>query len=320
MNVWITHSAVIFLHNFSITLLLKQSVIIRRIIQPLFDDRSTTKSMNIFCQIHFNTGKGFKKPCQQSFQLLFVWHLSQFQQNVQTLYSISGQKNCYDKKASVTSLFECSVIVESCVYWISLIQRSFENDTQHLLWKSCFFSSLKKHFIMNTLTFKTVENDLCFSWIVWQSSLYDSSSASALTHICLRSIISLNKFWSCTSTETDMSATVIEAVCIDLLIISKHIICIVQCCTLLSERFIDTFCFCFNKVSALSFCLLNKYSMKKLYCNRIKDHLICHSVSFLTVIKYFRFLWSVQIWKLDTLLNSVSHSFKHHMMISISLS
>jgi hypothetical protein len=27
----------------------------------------------------------------------------------------------------------------------------------------------------------------------------------------------------------------------------------------------------------------------------------------LTVIKYFRFLWSVQIWKLDTLLNSASH-------------
>jgi len=173
---------------------------------------------------------------------------------------------------------------------------------------------------MNILTFKTVKNNLCFSWSVWQSSLYNSSSASAFTHICLRSVISLNKFWSYMSTETDMSATVIETACINLLIILKYIICIVWCCTLLSEKFINTFCFCLNKAFALSFCLLSKYSMKKLYCNSIKDHLICCSVSFLTVIKYFRFLWSVQIWKLDTLLNSASHSFKHCMMISISLS
>jgi len=92
------------------------------------------------------------------------------------------------------------------------------------------------------------------------------------------------------STETDMSATVIEAVCIDLLIISECIIHVVQCCTLSFKKLIDTFCFCLNKASALSFCLLSKYSMKKLYCDRIRDHLICHSVSFLTVIKYFRFL------------------------------
>ena len=145
------------------------------------------------------------------------------------------------------------------------------------------------------MTLSTVENDLCFSQIDWQSSLYDSSFASAFTHICLRSIISLNKFWSCMSTEINMSATVIEAVCIGLLIISECIICIIQCYTLSSERFIDTFCFCLDRASALSFCLLSKYSMKKLYCNSIKDHLICCSVSFLTVIKYFRFLWSVWI-------------------------
>ncbi len=163
MNVWVTHSTVIFLHSFSIIFLLKQSVIIRRFVQPLLDGRFTTKSMNIFCQICSDTGKGFKKPCQQSFQLLFVQHLSQFWQNVQTFYSILGQKNCYNKKASVTSLFECSVIVESCVYWISSVQRDSENSTQCLLWKSSFSSSLKKHFVMNTLTFKTVKNDLCFS-------------------------------------------------------------------------------------------------------------------------------------------------------------
>ncbi len=87
-----------------------------------------------------------------------------------------------------------------------------------------------------------------------------------------------------------MFANVIEAACIDLLIILKCIICVVQCCTLLSERFIDTFCFCLNKASVLSFCLLSKYSMKKLNCDKIKDHFICCSVSFLTVIKYFRFL------------------------------
>ena len=150
--------------------------------------------------------------------------------------------------------------------------------------------------------------------------MYNLSLVSAFTHICLRSVTSLNRFWSCTSTDTDIFATVIEAVCIGLLIILKCIIYIIWCCTLLSERFIDTFCFCLNKASALSFCLLNKYSMKKLYCDSIKDHLICCSVSFLTVIKYFRFLWFIQIWKLDTLLNSASHFFKHCMMISIYLS
>jgi len=320
MNVWAIHSAVIFLHSSSIIFLLRQSVIIRRFIQPSLDSKSTTKSMNIFHQIRFNTGRGFKKPCQRFFQLLFIWHLSQFRQNVRTFCSISGQKNCCDKRASVTSLFKCLVIVESCVYWISFIQRDSDDSTQHLSQKSSFFSSLKKHFIMNTLTSKTVENDLCFSQIVWQSSLYNSSSASALTHICLRSVVSLNKFWSCMSTEIDMSATVIETACIGLLIISECIICVIQCCTLSSERFIDTFYFCLNKASALSFCLPDKYSMKKLYYDRIKDHFICCSVSFLTVIKYFRFLWSVWIWKLDTLLNSASHFFKHCIMISISLS
>ncbi len=129
MNVWVTHSAVIFLHSFSITFLLRQSVIIRRFIQPSLDGRSTTKLMNIFHQIHFNTDKDFKKPCWRSFQLLFIQHLLQFWQNVQTFYSISSQKNCYNKRTSVTSLSECSVIVESCVYWISFVQRGSKNDT-----------------------------------------------------------------------------------------------------------------------------------------------------------------------------------------------
>ncbi len=246
--------------------------------------------MNIFCQICFNTGKGFKKPCQQSFQLLFVQHLLQFQQNVWTFCSISGQKNCYNKRRPVTFLSECSVIVELCVYWISSVQRDSENNTQCFLWKSSFSSLLKKHFVMNIFTFKTVENDLCFPWIVWQSSLYNSSSASAFTHICLRSVVSLNKFWSHISTETDMSATVIEAVCIDLLIISECIICIIQCCTLSSERPVNISCLYLDRAFALSFWFSDKYSMKKLYCDSIRNHLICHSVSFLTVMKYFRFL------------------------------
>ena len=111
-----THSAVIFLHSFSIIFLLRQSVIIRRFIQLSLDGRSTTKSINIFHQICFNTGRGFKKPCQWSFQLLFIQHLLQFQQNVQTFCSILSQKNCCDKRASVTSLSEFSVIVELCIY------------------------------------------------------------------------------------------------------------------------------------------------------------------------------------------------------------
>ena len=141
--------------------------------------------MNIFCQICSDTGKGFKKPCQQSFQLLFVWHLSQFWQNVQTFCSISSQKNCYDKRASVTSLSECSVIVESCVYWISSVQRDFDDNTQCLSWKSSFSSSLKKHSVMNILTFKTVKNNLCFlqTSASWESdSELAQSAQSAQIH------------------------------------------------------------------------------------------------------------------------------------------
>jgi len=151
--------------------------------------------MNIFCQICSDTDKGFKKPCWQSFQLLFIWHLLQFQQNVQTFCSISDQKNCHDKRTSVTFLFKCSVIVESYVYWISSVWRDFEFNIQCFSWKSNFSSQLREYSVINTFTLSTVENDLCFSWINWQSSLYDSSLASAFFYICLRSVISLNKFW-----------------------------------------------------------------------------------------------------------------------------
>jgi len=227
MNVWVTHSAVIFLHSFSIIFLLRQFIIIKRFVQLSLDSRFTTKSMNIFCQICSDTGRGFKKPCQQSFQLLFIQHLLQFQQNVQTFCSILSQKNCHNKRISVIFLSECSVIIESCVYWISSVWRGSENDTQHLLQKSSFSSLLKKHFIMNTLTFKTVKNDLCCFWIAWHSFSYNSSLISAFIYICLRSVASLNRFWSCTSTDISIFTTVIEAVCIDLLLILRCIICIV---------------------------------------------------------------------------------------------
>ncbi len=136
MNVWVTHSAVISLHDFSITLLLRWFIIIRRFVQLLLDSKFTIKLMNIFCQILFSTDKGFNKPCWQFFQLLFIQHLSQFLQNVQTFCSILSQKNCLNKRTSVTFLFECSVIVKSYVYWISSVQRDSEISTQHLLQKS----------------------------------------------------------------------------------------------------------------------------------------------------------------------------------------
>jgi len=164
-NVRVTYFAVISLHNFSITLLLRQSVIIRRFVQPLLDSRFTTKLMNIFCQILFNTDRGFKKPCQWFFQLLFIWHLSQFLQNVQTFCNILSQKNYLNKRISVTFLSECSVIIKSCVYWISFVQRNSEVDTQCLSQKSSFFSLLKKHSVMNILTFRMIEKNLCCSWI-----------------------------------------------------------------------------------------------------------------------------------------------------------
>ena len=170
--------------------------------------------MNIFCQILSNTGKDFKKLCQQSFQLLFIWHLSQFQQNVQMFCNISDQKNCYDKRTLITFLFKCLIIVKSCVYWISSVQRDSEFSTQCLSWKSNFSSLLRKHFVMNILTLSTVKNDLCFSWIDWQSSSYNSSFASAFTHICLRFMLSLNKFWSHTSTEIDMSVLCSDLRCL----------------------------------------------------------------------------------------------------------
>jgi len=124
----------------------------------------------------------------------FIWHLSQFWQNVKMFCNIFDQKNCYNNRTLITSLFKCSVIVKSCVYWISLVQRDSEFNTQCLFQKSNFSSLLKEHFIMNTLTLSTVKNDLCFLWINEQSSLYNSSSVLAFSYICLRSVISLNKF------------------------------------------------------------------------------------------------------------------------------
>jgi len=165
-----------------------------------------------------------------------------------------------------------------------------------------------------------VKNNLHCFWIAWHSFSYNLSLVSAFTHICLRSVTSLNRFWSCMSTDINIFATVIEAACIGLLIILRHIICVVQCCTLSFKRSVNISYSCLDRAFALSFWFSDKYSMKKLYCDSIRNHLICHSVSFLTVIKYFRFLWFVQIWKLDTLLNSASYSFKHCMMISIFLS
>jgi len=162
MNVWVTHSAVISLHDFSITFLLRWSVIINRFIQSSLDSRSIIKSMNIFCQILSNTGIDFKKLCQQPFQLLFIQHLSQFWQNVQMFYNISDQKNCYNKRTLIMFLSECSVIIESCVYWISLIQRDSKFNTQCLSQKSNFSLLLREHSVMNTLTLSTVENDLYF--------------------------------------------------------------------------------------------------------------------------------------------------------------
>ncbi len=133
-------------------------------------------------------------------------------------------------------------------------------------------------------------------------------------------MISSNRFQFCMSTEFNIFATVIETACIDLHNISKCSICVIQCCTLLSETSVSISCSCLDKVFALSFWFLSKYNMKKLYHDNVRNHLICHSVSLLTVIKYFRFLWSVWIWKFDTFLNSASYFFKHCMMISISLS
>jgi hypothetical protein len=136
--------------------LLRQFVIIRRFVQPSLDSRSTTKSMNIFCQICFNTGRGFKSLVRWSFQLLFIWHLSQFWQNVQTFCSISGQKNCCDKRASVTSLSKCSVIVESCVYWISSVQRD-SDEPLSVFCKRVAFLHHSRSILLWILTFKTVK-------------------------------------------------------------------------------------------------------------------------------------------------------------------
>ncbi len=169
MNVWVTHSAVISLHSFSITFLLRQSVIISRFVQPSLDSKSITKSMNISCQILSDTDKGFKKLCWQSFQLLFIQHLSQFWQNVQMFCNISDQKNCYDKRTSIMFLFECLTIVESCVYWISSVWRNSKFSTQCLSQKSNFSLLFRNHSVMNTLILSVM------SWthtkVLWSSCL-----------------------------------------------------------------------------------------------------------------------------------------------------
>jgi hypothetical protein len=74
--------------------LLRQFIIIRRFIQPSLDNRSTTKLMNIFHQICFDTGRGFKKALSAVFSAVVCMRFVTFWQNVQTFCSILSQKNC----------------------------------------------------------------------------------------------------------------------------------------------------------------------------------------------------------------------------------
>ncbi len=119
--------------------------------------------------------------------------------------------------------------------------------------------------------------------------MYDSSLISAFTYICLRSVTSLNRFWSCMSTDINIFTTVIEAVYIDLLIISEYIICIIQCCTLSFEKSVNMSYSHFDRASALSFWFSDKYSIKKLYHEK-PPHLSlckffnCHKVFQILVI------------------------------------
>ena len=76
----------------------------------------------------------------------------------------------------------------------------------------------------------------------------------------------------------------------------------------------------YNNISARSLSFPGIQMILNLYLERIRDQRIWRSVSFRTVIKYFKFLQSVQILKPSTPLNSASYSFKQRIIANSSLS
>jgi hypothetical protein len=109
------------LAQFKYYLLLRQSVIIRRFVQPSLDSRSTTKSMNIFCQICLIQVKASRSLVSSLFSCCSYDICHNFSRMYRTC-SISGQKNCHDKRASVTSLLSVQSLL-SHVYTESVLYK-----------------------------------------------------------------------------------------------------------------------------------------------------------------------------------------------------
>ena len=151
------------LQSFRITLLLSWSVIINRFIQFWLKERSIIKLTDISHQIFSETDKDFKNSWWWFFQLLFIQHLSQFQQNLQTSCSILSQKNCQEKSSAMTSLFKWSVMIELWMYWIRLVQRDLESDIHYCSWKSNLSFAFRKHSVIEIFILSIMRNDLhCF--------------------------------------------------------------------------------------------------------------------------------------------------------------
>ena len=72
--------------------------------------------------------------------------------------------------------------------------------------------------------------------------------------------------------------------------------------------------------SAFRFCFSDWYKILKLYSNNFSAHLICHLISFLMIMKYFKFKWSMKILiKISVHFNLRRQCFKHQIIVKSSL-
>ncbi len=73
--------------------------------------------------------------------------------------------------------------------------------------------------------------------------------------------------------------------------------------------------------SAFRFCFSDWYMILKLYSNNFSAHLVCRLISFLMIMKYFKFRWLMKILiKISVHFNLKCQYFKHRIIVKSSLS
>jgi len=73
--------------------------------------------------------------------------------------------------------------------------------------------------------------------------------------------------------------------------------------------------------SAFRFCFSDWYMILKLYSNNFSAHLVYRLISFLMIMKYFKFRWSMKILiEISVHFNSRRQCFKHQIIVKSSLS